>query len=160
MKEQQWKDIVENGKQIGFVPSICTLTGCCIGCIAYVYDCVMKGWSEHKKILNENIRAVGRCVVNWYNRWCFDYEVASMADIFWAINSGSSFDQNLFRSSYLNFCYDVGILTDALIYEKQDIETLVWYVVCDYIDIVSMFMSQEEFYSLMMDSEKEDEDEV
>lgn len=159
MNERQWKEIVDDIEQKSFETSTCVLTGCCTGCMACVYGCVLKGWTEHRGTLNENIKGVGKCVFNWYNQWCNDYGIAAMADVMWGINSGK-FDVNWFKSSYTNFMYDVGMLTDALVCEKKDVETLVWYVVCDYIDIVSMFMSQKEFYNLMMDKEEESENEM
>lgn len=159
MDEKQWNDITEKVNKTAFKLNNYTLTGCCVGCMACVYDCVLKGWAEYKKTMNENIKAVGKCVFNWYNQWCEDCKIASMADVMWFVNVGE-FSEKIFKTSYINFSYDIGMLIDAFVYEKEDIETLVWYVVCDYIDIVSMFMSQEEFYNLMMDNGKEDEDEV
>lgn len=164
MDEKQWKDIVTKERNVSrsviLLRTDYALIACCSGCMACVYDCVLKGWVEYKGTLNENIKAVGKAVFSWYKKWCDDCKVAAMADVMWFTNAGE-FNEKIFKTSYINFSYDVGMLFDTIVYEKEGVESLVWNVVCDYIDIVSMFMSQEEFYNLMMGNKKEDkEDEV
>lgn len=159
MEERQWKEVLEKVKLRSFMGrSNFMLAGVCIGCMARVYDCVMNGWAEHKDVLKENIKAVGMAVFEWYNRMCSDYGISSMADIMESLNKITSIDE--FKAVYTSFCYDVGMLVDSIVYERKDVETFAWYIVCDYIDITFMFMSQKEFYNLMMGIEKEDEEDV
>lgn len=129
---------------------------CALSTMASVFDYVLNGWVEYKEDICEKLGSAAVSIILLADRFngFIDFDTVNRL---WYENVNKEFTEKRFQHSYIEFCYDLGMLSGSYV-ETGNVTKEAQFVLVDFIDIVLKFMTQEQFYNLMMGIEGEDED--
>lgn len=163
MKRDKWIEMISfTGKKIesqnvSANGDLGVFVACVTGFLSGVYSFVLCGWVEHEKECKCYVKATAQALLSFFvNNFPSEHFVERINRV-WECKL-EEFDYERFTILFKDFFYDFGSFvrvylennSDYLNRQKRLEDSFV-----DFMEIASMFMTQEEFYKLVMEEEEE-----
>lgn len=163
MEKKKWDEIFECVEKSYDIPSdegfINCAVSCMLGCMSVVYNCVFKGWNENILTIKESLKAVCCASISMAIILGFSFtdENSNRIQALWGSNNRDGDVSGSFTKLFSEFSFELGMLADAVTFKRGEVLVgkFLWFTTLNCFDVVSRFMSEEEFYNLMTGKETE-----